>query len=195
MVKLILCGNDIDDEGIQLLVPLVSRMSWQALTGYLQSPNFGLREFFLVENNVDDDTLIAYSNALVQNSTLTFLNLDACVDIDEDEDDDDDDLITDRSWEAFSTLVCNKTSIMDTYNSNHTLRDLCDDIPDYLESYLELNKNEDKTEVARQKILQTHFSTCDSTNIQELLDMELEMMPAAISWIGRPTYANWRGRV
>ena len=81
LVKLILCGNDIDDEGIQLLVPLVSRMSslkclglgsnslatptgWQALTVYFQSPNFGLRELFLDENNVDDEMLISYSSAL-----------------------------------------------------------------------------------------------------------------------------------
>jgi len=86
---------------------------------------------------------------------------------------------------------------MDTYNSNHTLQDLCDYISDDdIKSYLELNKNEDKVEVARQKILQTHFSTNeddDSSKMQELLDMELEIMPSVIAWIGRPTPINWKG--
>ena len=53
--------------------------------------------------------------------------------------------------------------------------------------YLALNENEDKVEVARQKILQTHFPTedNDTSNMQEFLDMELEMMPTVIAWMGR----------
>jgi len=94
---------------------------------------------------------------------------------------------------------------MDTYNSNHTLQDLgCDPsyssldedltLPDDLILYLELNRNEDKVEVARQKILQTQFSDndTDTSNMQYLLDMELEVLPAAIEWIGRPT-PDWKG--
>ena len=30
--------------------------------------------------------------------------------------------------------------------------------------------------------------------MQEFLDMELEMMPAAIAWIGRPLPIGWEGR-
>ena len=42
---------------------------------------------------------------------------------------------------------------------------------------MKLNKNKDKVEVARQKILHTHFSTeDDSSYLQEFLDMELEVM-------------------
>ena len=84
---------------------------------------------------------------------------------------------------------------MDTYNSNHTRHDICWDyrnIPDNLVSSLKLNKNEDKVEVARQKILQTHFSD-DSPNMQDLLHMELEMMPTVIAWIGRPAHIGWKG--
>ena len=91
---------------------------------------------------------------------------------------------------------------MDTYNSNHTLHELGDEdyydamnFPDDLVLLLELNENKDKTEVARQKILQTHFSTedNDTSNIQELLDMELEVIPTAIAWIGRSSHNGWRG--
>jgi len=82
-----------------------------------------------------------------------------------------------------------------TYNSNHTLQYLGDLIPDVLVPYSELNENKDKAEVARQKILQTHFSTedGDTSNIQMLLDMELKMLPSVITWIGRPVPIGWEG--
>jgi len=195
--------NSIDDEGIQLLVRLVSSMTslkcmnlscnrpvtpsgWQVLTGYLQSPNCRALETLDLDNcKINDDTLIAYMRTLAQNNTLKRLTLYECTD------DDDNHLITERGWEALSSLLCNKSSIMDTYNSNHTLCDVCDDfveedLSDDLVSLLKLNKNKNKAEVARQKILQTHFSGSDTTSkMQVLLGMELEMMPAAIEWIGR----------
>jgi len=200
-------GN-IDDEGMQLLVPLVSRMSslkelrlndnhsvtpsgWRRLSELLQSPNSTLRQLDLDNNAVNDDVIVAFSSDLVHNKTLNRLSLDECTD------DNDNDLITDRGWDAISTLVCNKTSIMDTYFSNHTFQSVCFDryyepnLPFGLKSYLDLNGNTDKSEVARQKILQTHFSNeGDTSKILELLNMELEMMPTVIEWIGRPA-ASW----
>ena len=98
------------------------------------------------------------------------------------------------AWEAISRLLCNKTSIMDTYNSNHILQDIgCTPTIDLLKS-LALNMNKDKSEVARQKILQTHFSNGDTPKMQEFLDMELQMMPAAIAWMGRPLPIGWEGK-
>jgi len=215
LVELYLGGNEIDDEGIRLLAPLLSSMSsslkclilgsnrsissvgWRALTELLQSPNCTLERLDASESKLNDDTVVAFTNALSHNKTLKQLDLYDCFDDDEVES------INERGWEAVSSLLCNKTSIMDTYNSNHTLQDLgCDpsyssldeglELPDDLILYLELNRNEDKVEVARQKILQTQFSDNDASNIQELLDMELEVMPTAIEWIGRPT-ADWKG--
>ena len=205
LIELNLGNNSIDDDGLQLLVRLVSTSmsslkhlnlydnrgvtpsGWQALTGYLQSPNFALEELHLYNNNVNDDTIIRFVELLAHNKALKCLSLDDCFD------DDGNDLITERGWEAISNLVCNKTSIMDTYTSNHTLHDISYTIPnDRLESYLKLNQNEDKVEVARQKILQTHFSS-KTPNIQELLDMELVLMPTVIAWIGRPAHVGRRG--
>ena len=233
LVKLHLGNNNIDDEGMQLLIPLLSRMSslkhltlngnrrvtpagWQACTQLLQSPNFALERLDLAQNNINDNTLIPLTSALVNNKTLQQLDLYDCLDDDENEsiiedddsdDEDDNERISKRGLEAVSTLLCNKSSILDTYNSNHILHDLdCDPscsslnedlkLPGELSSYLELNKNKDKVEVARQKILQTHFSTedNDTSSMQELLDMELEVMPAVITWIGRPTHDDWKGK-
>ena len=86
---------------------------------------------------------------------------------------------------------------MYTYNSNHMLC-ISDEygelnLPGDIESYVELNENKDKVEVARQKILQTHFFG-DTSKMQEFLDMELEVMPTAIAWMGRPTPIGWSGK-
>ena len=121
----------------------------------------------LDENNINDDTLIDFTRALEHNKTLKSLFLYQ-------NPDDDWPRITERGWEALSNLLCNKSSIMSTYNSNHTLQDPgdyaypLDAISKDLVESLELNENKDKVEVARQKILRTHFS-CDndnSTNVQ-----------------------------
>ena len=65
--------------------------------------------------------------------------------------------------------------------------------PDDLVPLLKLNENKDKAEVARQKILQTHLSDNDTSKMQELLDMELEVLPSVVEWIGRPSHVGWKG--
>jgi len=215
LVELDLSGNNIDDEGIQLLIRLVSCMSslkylnlrcnqlvesisWLSLTGYLQSPNFALEELILNGNKINDDNMVALTSALVNNNALKRLSIDYCTDDENINDDwDENDVITERGLGAIAALLCNESNIMSTYNSNHTLWvacQKCDEeyLPDDLVSLLRINANKDKVEVARQKILQTHFSV-DSTKIQEFLDMELEVMPAAIDWMGRPTHDDWSG--
>jgi len=210
LVKLNLSCNSIDDDGLQLLVRLVSRMSsleqldlssnssvthtcWQDLSGYLQSTSFALEELRLDGNNINDDTLAVLTSALANNKTLKRLELFCSFSGMERVS------ITARGFSAVSTLLCNQTRIIDTYNSNHTLEELGlhkyhyekMNLP-HLSSSLELNKNKDKSEVARQKILQTHFSN-DTSNMQEFLDMELQVMPPVITWIGRPTPIDWKG--
>lgn len=234
LVKLSLCSNLIDDEGIRLLTRVVTSMTslrylrlednkqvtpigWQTLASYFQSPTCVLTKLDLDCNKFNDDTLINFSNALVHNKTLEHLSLDECWDEENDEYDGIY-VIAERGYGSVSNLLCNKTSIMDTYNSNHTLNYVFYIRDNVTSSYLELNENKDKTEVARQKILQTHFSATedydsdtedsddsdtedsdedDSTNttskIQEFIDMELEVIPTAISWVGRPLSMGWRG--
>jgi len=207
LVKLHLGANNIDDEGIRLLTRVLLTMSslrylnlgdnreatpigWLELSTYLQSPTCVLKELDLDDNNINDDAVVSFARALTSNKTLENLSLDECAE--EDDNGEMNELITERGWEAVATLLCNKTSILDTHNSNHILNWLNTFVlPDDVISYLELNKNEDKAEVTRQKILQSHFSTDD--NLQELLHMELEMMPSVISWIGRPAHTNWKG--
>jgi len=212
LAELGLDNNNLSDEEMQLLVPLVSSMGslkdlrlgynqlvtptgWHALSGFFQSPNCSLKELCLAGINLNDDTIVSFASALVHDNTLTCLFLGTCVD------NEGNARITKRGWEAMSDLLCNKSSIMGTYTSNHILQELGHDhdymdLPDDLISYLKLNENKDKVEVARQKILQAHFSTDDdddASKIQELLDIELEMVPTVVEWIGRPTLDDWKG--
>ena len=76
---------------------------------------------------------------------------------------------------------------MSIYNSNHALQGVGgndSNLPRDLASHLQLNCNINKFEVARQKILKYHFSTGES-NVEEFVGMELEVLPRAMSWIGR----------
>lgn len=52
------------------------------------------------------------------------------------------------------------------------------------DSLLQMNANENKSEVIRQKILQCYFLDGDA-NVQELEDMELNVFPQVICWLGR----------
>ena len=49
---------------------------------------------------------------------------------------------------------------------------------------MRLNQNDNKAEVARQKILQYHFSSGE-INIQDFVGMELKVFSRAMLWIGR----------
>jgi len=84
----------------------VTPTGWQSLAEFMNSPNFVLKELDLAGNHVrnissiNDDTLAAFSRALVKNKTLKRVRVcQRCQ-------------ITKRGWKAVSTLLCNKTSIM-----------------------------------------------------------------------------------
>ena len=95
-------------------------------------------------NNINDEIVIAFTGALAGNKTLKLIALEYCTDEEDASDNEDDNEITDRGWEAASTLVCNKTSIIDTYSSNHVLHKLGDhnemNLPEDLFSYLKLKQ-------------------------------------------------------
>ena len=101
------------------------------------------------------------------------------------------------TWRALWRVLCDKSSIERTYTSNHTVRTIQmitrpydegswaerQEIPD-VSSLLRLNKNRDKSAVARQMILTHHFRL-DSTNIQVFVGMFPSVLPCAIEWICR----------
>ena len=160
-----LCNNSrINDAG------------WQAFSECLRSPNTALEKVDMTGCKITDEVMILFSEALARNTRLRELSIS------------DNTLLTSRSWASLSNLLCNKSSIESTYASNHTLCSLGDHPnpqPAELVSLLHMNANGNKAEVVRQKILQYHFLSGGDINAEQFIDMEMAVLPHAISWIGR----------
>eukprot|EP00571_Detonula_confervacea_P009881 CAMPEP_0172301870 /NCGR_PEP_ID=MMETSP1058-20130122/3683_1 /TAXON_ID=83371 /ORGANISM="Detonula confervacea, Strain CCMP 353" /LENGTH=659 /DNA_ID=CAMNT_0013012163 /DNA_START=117 /DNA_END=2096 /DNA_ORIENTATION=+ len=200
-----LSANNIIDGSVALVVDALGSISslkyldlrsnhsiiasgWMTLSNLLRHPNCILEELHLEDNDdsINDEVVIAFANSLANNISLKALCLGDYSGIIGDNTN-----ITPRGWSALANTLCNKSSIDSIYASNHTLQtgsfsesDLLIDLPSDFVSSLQLNQNNNKFEVAREKILQHHFCNGD-INIQELLEIELQVMCHAIAWIGR----------
>ena len=89
-------------------------------------------------------------------------------------------------------VLCNESSIIATYQSNHTLDDLGEGgeshlhdnyLPEDINSLLRVNRENGKHQAARLKIIRTHFSGVN-INLEPFLDMGLKMLPHAVAWMG-----------
>jgi len=96
--------------------------------------------------------------------------------------------------DEFIKLLCNKSSILDTYKSNHTLIEIGIDeehVTNELKILLQLNKSSTASSVARIKIIDTHLVYVSDTDEKVVVDtspfdkMNWKIFPAAISWMLR----------
>ena len=106
--------------------------------------------------------------------------------------------VSENCWGVISRALCDTSSASSTFSSNHMLHKLVvsrvismrdeiyDDkpIPSDVALLLEMNKTEDKAEVARQKIVKYHF-TDKGKDIHVFARMPTTTLPIAIEWIGR----------
>jgi hypothetical protein len=101
-------------------------------------------------------------------------------------------------------LLCDTTSINATYLSNHSLREISlvnmivslneglevgishVQLSDTLTANLSLNKDGDKEYVARQKVLQNHFSGDFSIVPFGEESMDIRLLPHVLSWLAMP---------
>jgi len=185
--QLLLSDNSIDDEGVIAIIdtlgttlkllrfvqnPLITIVGFRALATLVYRPNSCLENLDISPAvGILDEVMLSFANALVNNNTMKSLYLGNSMNI------------TYRGWTALSNVLCNKTDIESICASNHTLQ-IGPNIPDDIKEYYELNKSEDKIEVARQKIIKYHFLNGES-NIDKFVNMELTELPQAISWVGR----------
>lgn len=105
--------------------------------------------------------------------------------------------ISEEGWDAFTSILCNSSSLEATYSSNHTLTSLAGNgneqqIPNKLLSLLQLNKSgvnqshiKKEGYVIRQKILQTHLTEDFDMGPFTEEDMILKMIPHVLAWVGR----------
>jgi hypothetical protein len=157
-----------------------------AFSNVLQNPTSELEMLDLSGNNISDQTLVSFAQALTSNkrlrklvigvNTLTWYNA----------------FRTSDGYIAFCRLLCNKLSIMDTYQSNHVLEKLFylwdpwwdSHNSDKLMYLLKVNEENSESKAARLKIIMTHFSgpvIC----MQPFIDMDLSTRPQAIAWMVR----------
>ena len=165
--------------------PSISSTGWIALSALLQHPNSSLSVLTLTNhgvNTINDEVVASYANALLNNKSITTLAFGCDYGSARNN-------ITARGWDALANVLCNKASIESIYASNHTLCEVgywssdSSNRPTNLLSLLALNKCKNKSEVARQKIVQYHFT--NDGKIEDFVDMDVCVMPHAISWIGR----------
>ena len=160
----------------------ITSAGWQALSVYLRNHNSTLKKIIVHDTDMNDESLMVLLNALVNNTTLKALVAHP------------NDSIRDIGWQALADFLCDETSLSSIYTSNHTLQQFYagfyydDDGPkDHLVSLLKLNENDNKQEVARQKLIRYYFSNDDGgiVKVEEFVDVELEVLPQAIAWVGK----------
>jgi len=120
--------------------------------------------------------MTSFADALANNNLLRELNLEF-------------ENVSYDGYAAFNNILCNETSILSTYHSNHSLKELCrtsnaSSLPENLRSLLRFNKENSYSQAARIKIIRTHFSG-SNINTQIFARMEVHVLPTVIAWMGR----------
>ena len=160
----------------------VTPIGWDALSTVLLHPSSALEELNVSQNSINDHNMISFVNALAGNRSLMKMNLSG-------------NHVTAMGWNAFDNLLCNTSSIMSTYHSNHTLEELFD--WDYqkqlgvivghghIEFILRVNHNSSSiSQAARFKILGRYFSGSD-VDLQPFTAMHPSILPFAIAWMAK----------
>ena len=181
--RLFISRNDIGDDGIEALLPALTNCShlqslglynnpsittrgWQSLAAILEAPNTDLTSLDVDENNVDDEALAAFANAMTNNNKLLRIYLN-------------NNPITDDGWDAFSKLLCDSSSVNATFLSNHTLQYVSSDANAIIGPLLRLNDREDNNEVATIKILQCH----NDFDMLPFFEWEFKVLPLVLGWL------------
>jgi hypothetical protein len=158
----------------------ITEEGWVSFAAVLRNPNSTLERLDLTGNplnedcnNINDRAVVSLAEALVGNNILRELILDRKA----------------INIVAFTRTLCNNSSIMSTYQSNHTLERLSYEdvegvLADVLVQLLRLNRENSVSQAARLKIIKMHFSGRE-IKMQPFVEMELSLRPHAIAWMGR----------
>ena len=144
-----------------------------SLSSLLRAEHCTLSNLHLYGINVGDNEAVVLANGLTGNKSLRELNFGNSS-------------ITVRGWAAFSKLLCDKSSVSDTYLSNHTLvyiggyilQDLQDTTTQDIEEYLKFNKFRNQA-AAICKILHSH----PDIDVTPLFQFDLKCLPLVVKWL------------
>jgi hypothetical protein len=193
--SLVLDNNSVDDRGLQALVGgmvnccnlevvqlsgnrSITAAGLRSLSTLFQSRSCSLKRLWLKEMNIGDDGSAALAEGLVGNKSLERIHFDVNVAG-----------ITEVGWSAFSKLLCDTSSINNTYISNHTLRWIgqLDDhgAPKDVVKYLTWNTDNNEHDVAIWKILRHHREL----DIEPLFQWKLDFLPLLVTWFERARFS------
>jgi Ran GTPase-activating protein (RanGAP) involved in mRNA processing and transport len=187
-----LSSNRIRNNGIAVLMDKISDSSaiqelhldfnkfsnLEPFVALLQYPMSALKVLKLT-GTLTDDIAVMFANALAFNKNLKELTFS-----------DRPTRLTIGS-KAISNLLCNRSSIVATLYSNHTLEKLSGTRrTDNIRDSLRMNRRNSKEEAAREKILKYHILNGSGDTDQFSL-MAREVLPHAMSWIGRDDAGFW----
>lgn len=213
LTSLYLSNNAIDDEGIHALVPdlcnsnnlqelsisdPITAMGLRSLSPFLQSDGCRLR-YLSGRLRLSNEEAAALADALKGNKSITTLNLRGSQRN-----------MTYTDWSAFSKLLCDTSSINNTYLSNHTLTniyvdayndmddpwfDVCYIIRSFVTKLLEMNAAAQKKDTMRdispwrnQQISMQSLTRCKifmshpDLDMEPLFNFKLKLLPWVIEW-------------
>ena len=191
--RIYLGENSIDDEAVEHLtqalmarrnqIKLLSIESrqitikgWKLLSAILSMPKTKLETLDLSGrfNAIGDEELVIFVDALGNNQNLKTFRLSR------------ENRITAEGWKYLSTLLCDTSSVNNTYSSNHTISSIgyfgTSNIPRYILQYLEVNgSSRTKQQVVMEKILHSysHF------DMEPFFEWEFKVLPLMIDWFAK----------
>lgn len=148
----------------------------QELSKCLRTSTSALEELFLEYRNMNDEKILVLIEALAGNASFKKLQVKGYG-------------VTDGVLKVLSRLLCDKASIDGTCASNHTFCRLITErhLPPDISSLLKINENDNKSEVARHKILEQHFIGRGNVGTVNHVFASLPeiVLPLAIEYVGR----------
>ena len=154
----------------------VTSSGWRAFCAVFQSTESALEVMGLWDNNIGSDVHVAWASSLASNQSMKELGMHFFPSM------------TPVGMAAFTRILCNKSTIMTTFLSNHALGKVITghtntvNTPE-LDLLLENNRVHTAFGAARQKIIMYHFSDADS--LQLFKEMDLGILPNALAWMSR----------
>jgi len=189
-------------------------------SGVLRNSNSALEKLDMKKCCIKINAFISIANSLANNNRLRELQfqLHTCGVTVSELDSHNKSVVSDCGTALFLNILCNESSILSTYNSNHTLTKVYKETvkgnctgarctlyerSDDLQDLLAINKDNSVSQAARLKIIKTHFIHRKTTtqilplllwqrerqmNMQPFVDMDVSVRAHALAWMARDQY-------
>ena len=180
MTEAIKVGCYTSLENLTLYGNRIGNAGCHALATLLEDPHCSLQTLDLDNNQIGKEGATAIANSLVNNTKIQTLELQS-------------NPFDSSVLGIFCRVLCDTSSVNDTYLSNHTLKELVlsdeeqGQHANHLATLLKMNKETNKSHVAIKKILKYH----PNIDMEPLFEWDaegeqsLKALPYAIDWFGR----------